>query len=360
MKLREWLDFWLNEYQKNNIKLKTYSIYNECINKHINPILGDYDLNDLSLEVLQKFVNAKLNNGNLQSGKGLSISSVYRMLSVLKLSLNLAVSMGKCEKEFASLIKLPKSNGRKIDAFTKEEQKQIEYVCLKKKGNYIGFIICLYTGIRLGELLALTWDDIDFENNMISINKTLGQFYINGKTTTYINSPKTRNSNRIIPFSKQLKTLLQDKKKISSSKYVISSKNGNMVQVRQYQKTFKSLLEACGISHKGIHSLRHTFATRSIEIGMDVKTLSEILGHCNTMITLNRYVHSMMEQKINSINKLDMVLEGYEVETNIKIAKKKTTIKKSKENVSKGKQEEDKKSIFMKKMIEANKKVHRG
>lgn len=323
MKLKEWLDFWLNEYQKNSIKLKTYALYNDCINKHINPILGDYDLNDLSLEVLQKFVNAKLNNGNLQSGKSLSVSSVYRMLSILKLSLSLAVSMGKCEKEFVSLVKLPRTNRKKIEAFTKEEQKQIEYVCLKKKRNYIGFIICLYTGIRLGELLALTWEDVDFENNMISINKTLGQFYINGKTTTHINSPKTRNSNRIIPFSKQLKALLQDKKKISNSKYVISSNNGNMVKNRQYQKTFKSLLEQCGIAHKGIHSLRHTFATRSIETGMDVKTLSEILGHGNTVITLKRYTHSMIEQKIKSIDKLDMALDGYEVETKIKITKKK-------------------------------------
>ncbi len=167
----------------------------------------------------------------------------------------------------------------------------------------------MYTGIRLGELLALTWDDIDFDKRLLRVNKTVYTISKNGKNEAYIDKPKTKQSNRIIPLPKQLIILLKKNKKESISNYIIATKTGGIVQNRSYQKAFKSLLRKCDISYKNFHSLRHTFATRALELGMDVKILSEILGHKNSVVTLNRYSHSLPEHKAEFVNKVGKLLD---------------------------------------------------
>ena len=171
----------------------------------------------------------------------------------------------------------------------------------------LGNNICLYTGLRIGELLALTWDDIDLEKRLISVTKTChdGKNQL-GEYQRIINSPKTFSSRRTIPFPKQLLIVFETLKELSS-KYVISNNKEN-ISIRSYQRSFTLLLKRIGIKHKGFHSLRHTFATRSIEYGMDVKTLSEILGHKNAAITLNRYVHSLLEHKKEMMDKVGNLL----------------------------------------------------
>ena len=309
MKYNEWLDLWLNKYVKISIKYKTYDYYKRIINTHIKPILGEYDLNDLTIEVLQDFVIDKLKHGNLLTGKPLANSSVINVTKIVKQSINQAFLFNISNINNSSKIKLPTVTRTKISAFEKQEQEVIEKYCLNNtKSNYIGIIICLYTGIRIGELLALTWDDIDFENKFMSISKTAYEIKQENKLCIVVDTPKTKTSNRLIPLPNNIVKLLKHKQKQSTSKYVISTKSNKMVGTRSYQKTFERILNKLNLPYKNFHSLRHTFATRAIEFGMDIKTLSEILGHKNPSITLQRYTHSLTAHKIEVMNKFGKLL----------------------------------------------------
>lgn len=309
MKLKEWLDIWLNKYTKHTIKLRTYEKYHYIITKHINPQLGDCDLNNLPAITLQNFVLNKLESGNLLTHKKLANNSVIGIMNVLKSALSLAKSFDIIDKNNADKIKLPAPTERPVYAFEKTEQEDLEKFCLESKtNNHIGIVICLYTGIRLGELLALTWQDIDFSTGLISITKTAYRAKENGVSKIVVDQPKTKNSVRIIPLPNVLLDILKQIKQTSKSKYVLSTRKGGIVENRSYQRTYATILHKLNIPYKNFHALRHTFATRAIEMGIDVKTLSEIMGHKNPIITLARYTHSMLSYKIEMINKMGQML----------------------------------------------------
>ena len=309
MKLEDLLNLWLDKYAKLSIKPRSYNKYEAFITLHINPILGNIPITEITSTMLQDFILQKLENGNLKTNKPLSVNTVFGIVSVLKQAFKLALTLDLIPKDPTAAIKLPQQQEKEIQALTRDEQKRIEEYCLKQtKNNYMGIIICLYAGIRLGELLALTWDDIDFEKKFLYIKKTAYKLKINGKNQMVIDKPKTKKSNRIIPLPDKLINLLQLTKNKSTSDYILSTKTNNMVDIRSYQRTFESILNKCGIKHYNFHCLRHTFATRALELGMDIKTLSEILGHTNVAITLNRYAHSLLEYKIQEMNKISSLL----------------------------------------------------
>lgn len=308
MKLNEWLDIWMTKYVKHTVKLRTYNIYGQLIEKHIKPKLGEYELDELTAEVLQDFVLEKLENGNLKNGKALSNNSVIVITNVLKQAISEANLFEITNKNNTKKIKMPMQEETKVTAFEKWEQDKLEKYCLNSKPNYIGIVICLYTGLRIGELLALTWDDIDFANGLMTISKTAYQAKQEDKIKIVVDTPKTKNSIRVIPIPKQLMEILKSVKKKSTSKYVITTNKNKMVGTRSYQKTFERILKKLNIPYKNFHSLRHTFATRVLEFGMDVKTVSELLGHKNPMITLQRYTHSLMSYKTEMMNKFGKLL----------------------------------------------------
>lgn len=311
MKLKEWLDIWLNKYTKFAVKLRTYERYRYIIEKHINPKLGEFDLDELSAVALQDYVLSELESGNLISSKGLANNSVIGIVNVLKSALKLAKSLEICAVDNSDKIKLPMATEKPVTAFEKWEQEKLEKYCLSSnKTNYLGIIICLYTGIRLGELLALTWNDIDFKSGIMTISKTAYRIKQNGKPQVVIDKPKTKNSSRLIPLPKQLLEILKRAKRISKSDFVLSTRTGGIVGTRAYQKTYERILKKLDIPYKNFHSLRHTFATRAIEMGMDVKTLSEILGHKNPVIALQRYTHSMLSYKTEMMNKMGKMLNA--------------------------------------------------
>ena len=298
MKLKELLELWLERYMKHTIKIRTYNRYKSICELHLIKDLGEYELDELKPNVLQDFLLKKIDDHY-------STNTLKGIVSVLKQALRLAITLEFVDKEYCSNLKMPSSEEKEISVFTKKEQQVIESFCLNhKKRNYIGIVICLYTGIRLGELLALTWDDIDFNSNLLTINKTSYSAKVDGKTQIIVDKPKTKKSNRVIPLPNQLVKLLKIIKKESNSKYVITTRNSGMVGNRSYQRTFKFILKKVNVPYRNFHSLRHTFATNAIELGMDVKTLAEILGHTNAMITLNRYSHSLLNYKIEMMNKL--------------------------------------------------------
>ena len=309
MKLNDWLDIWLNKYVKMSAKLRTYNIYKDTIEKHINPMLGNYKLEELTPEILQDFVLKKKEQGNLVTGKQLSNNTVIGITNLLKQALKDSIKLSVSTLSKAPYVKLPAQNEKEITAFERWEQERLEKYCLNShKKNHIGIIICLYSGIRLGELLSLTWDDVDFTKNYLFVNKTSYTAKIDGKYKIIIDTPKTKNSTRVIPLPKQLVDILRKMKRVCRSKYIITTNKNGIVGTRSYQRTFEMIQRKLDIPYKNFHSLRHTFATRAIEMGMDVKTLSEILGHKNPVVTLTRYTHSMMSYKTDMMNKMGKML----------------------------------------------------
>lgn len=309
MKLNEWLDIWLNKYVKHTIKAKTYFTYQNMIRLHITPILGDIEISEINAEILQSFMNEKIEHGNLLNGKSLSTSSVLAIKSILKQALTFALKLGFIEKDYFTFISIPRKMEKEVDAFELVDQKRIEEYCLQStKNNYFGIILCLYTGIRIGELLALSWSDIDFERKLLFIKHTIITIKEDGVTKTILQEPKTKYSKRVIPLPSNILSYLKKIKKKSKSQFLITTHCNGVVSIRSYQRTFDRILKRCHIVHKNFHALRHTFATRALECGMDVKTLSEILGHKNASITLNRYSHSLMNHKITMMNKIGKLL----------------------------------------------------
>ena len=308
MTYKNWLYEWLENYVKHSTKARTHARYLTICSLHIIPSVGDIPLEKLSSVDLQKFITALLTNGNKKTGKGLSANFVNTVISVIQNSLKTAHLIGLTKEYVANKIKRPKTVEKKVECFTILEQKKIEnYVLNCKKDKLFGVILCLYTGLRIGELLALTWKDIDLEKGLLFVSKTCHDYSSKGIHSRVIDSPKTASSHRVIPLPKQIVPYLKKLKKRSLSEYLIADGN-KPVFVRSYQRSFELLLKKLGIEHKGFHSLRHTFATRALECGMDVKTLSELLGHKNATITLNRYAHSLLEHKANMMNRLGKLL----------------------------------------------------
>ncbi len=302
MNYQTWLDEWLIAYVKPYVKIRTYDNYVTLI-KHVKQSLGGYQLKKITPILLQRFVIQLLE-------KGLSSSSINSIITIIKMSLTLANDIGLIAYNPTTKIKRPKAEEKEVICFNIEEQKKIEQFVLNSQNKKLfGLILCLYTGIRIGELLALSWEDIDLEKKTIYINKSCHDGKdVNGVFGRIIDAPKTKASKRVIPVPKQIIPLIRAHKKQSKSRYVITDKNNNPPFVRSYQRSFEVLLIKLNIKHKGFHALRHTFATRAIECGMDVKTLSEILGHKNPTVTLTRYVHALLEHKTEMMNKLGKIL----------------------------------------------------
>lgn len=309
MKYNDWLREWLENYIVSTSKQKTVVRYREIVNTHIIPAIGEYEISDISPLILQQFVTNLLQCGNRRTGKGLAPSSVNGIVTVLQESLKIAKLLGIADDYIADKIKRPKIDEKQVTCFTKREQQLIEQDVLHgNKMQRNGILLCLYTGLRIGELLALTWDDIDLILGLVCISKTCHDGIDNhGVYGKIIETPKTATSKRVIPIPNRLLPFMRTWAKKSRSEYVVS--NGEKsISLRGYQRMFERLLIRLGIEHKGFHALRHTFATRALECGMDVKTLSEILGHKNATITLNRYVHSLLEHKQDMMNKLGKTL----------------------------------------------------
>lgn len=305
MKYSEWLNIWLENYVKPTHKISTYDLYNQTVAKKIVPYLGDYDMNKLAPIIIQRYVTELSRSGNVRTGKGLSSNSVNGIISVIQSSLQTAYRLEYTKGYIGDKIIRPKTTEKRVDCFTVAEQRKIEQAALESKALKMrGIVICLYTGLRIGELLALTWEDVDFNKSEVSISKSC---YC-GKHGRMVDRVKTEHSERVIPLSRQILKILRSMKKESDCEYVISS-HGKPITTRSYQRNFEILQDKLHIARRGFHALRHTFATRALECGMDVKTLSEIMGHKNSAITLNRYAHSLNEHKRAMMNKLGKILD---------------------------------------------------
>ncbi len=305
MKYGIWLDEWFCNYIRPSSKRRTCERYSEIIEKRLKVKLGEYELDELTPLVLQRYITELIESGNMKTGKGLAANSVNGIITVIQNSLKLAYALGTIKEYAADKIRRPKTKEKEVTCFTLSEQKKIERAALAgKKTKWLGIVVCLYTGLRIGELLALEWKDVDFQKGVLTVSKSRHEGKDeNGRYAQIVESPKTVSSRRCIPLPKQILCELRMLKRKSRSVYVISNGESS-IPVRSYQRSFERLLKKLDIPHKGFHALRHTFATRALECGMDVKMLSELLGHKDPAVTLRRYVHSLMEQKKEMMNKV--------------------------------------------------------
>lgn len=243
MKYKEWLDVWFANYIEPSSKTKTCERYSEIIEKHLKVKLGEYELEELSPIVIQKYITELMQSGNLTTGKGLAANSVNGIITVIQNSLKLAYTFGELKEYTADKIRRPKTKEKEVSCFSLAEQKKIEQAALSsKKRKFIGIVICLYSGLRIGELLALTWADIDFTKGTLAVNKTCHDGRDEkGNLCRITDLPKTTSSKRMIPLPKQLLPVLKEYKRKSISEYVVESEKGEPPTVRSYQRTFELL-----------------------------------------------------------------------------------------------------------------------
>ncbi len=286
--------------KKDKIKEQSYIKYKNLIEINIVKSLGQVEFKCLNESKINNFFNS-------DTISKLSLSTQRTLIYIIKSSIQYGVLTGLRNPSNNIDIKIKKPKA-KITYLTQKEQTILEsYLRNQEDIRDLGILICLYTGIRLGEICGLKWQDIDFVNQSISINRTVQRIKnsdvnATSKTKKIISSPKSDSSKRTIPIPKFLLDLIY-KFKSSDENYILTN-SSSFKDTRVYEKYLENVLKRCGIRNLNFHTLRHTFATRSIESGMDIKTLSEILGHSSYHITLDVYVHSTIEQKRSCIDNL--------------------------------------------------------
>lgn len=308
---KDWIYAWLIE-KKDYIKESTYANYSNNIFNHIIPKLGDYTLNEINHKVIQDFLLELSKSGRKDSRGGLSEKTIKDIAIIIKGSIKKGINEDKI-KHIELSFNYPKDNKEKnIYILTKHEQNKItNYVLNNCTSKNIGFLISLYSGIRIGELCALQWKDIDFKNNKLSISKTVQRIYVKDKekniSKVIITTPKTKNANREIPINKDFLEIIK-LLKTDKDNFILSNTN-KYIEPRTYRKYFNKVLKELKIKHFNFHSLRHTFATNCISLGCDYKTVSELLGHANVNITLNLYVHPRYSQKKKCIDLVSKIFQ---------------------------------------------------
>lgn len=303
------LDEWLAQ-SRIRVKESTYACYSRIINSHIKTALGFYKINEVSLYVIEQFISNKLLFGNLHTGKALATKTVNDMLVIIKSSLEYAKNHNydvRCNLHKLSI----KHSTNEIRVFSHKEQDLLTNTLLNDMDLYkFGILLSLYTGIRIGELCSLQWQDFSPHGDILSIRKTVQRVQntendAGTKTKVIITEPKSQCSKREIPIPSFLMEYIV-RFRSDESAYILSGLSGKCVEPRTMQYRFKRYIQQSGITDAGFHTLRHTFATRCVEVGFEIKSLSEILGHSNVDITLNRYVHSSFELKVNNMSKLSL------------------------------------------------------
>ncbi len=301
------LTAWLQSTRM-SIKESTFAKYCQLIDSHIKPALGQYAISKISTKLVESFVQQQLLAGRLDGQGGLSPKTVTDMLTIIKASIDYAQDNGmavNCNTQKLSI----KKRDKEMRVLTPQEQIALVRVLLDDTDLCkFGVMLSLYTGIRIGELCALQWENLCLSTSTLKVRKTIQRIQDRNvgaatKTKVIITEPKSQCSIRDIPLPAFLTELAQ-RFEAAPKAYVLSGDKGKYLEPRTMQNRFKRYVSEAKIGDANFHATRHTFATRCVEVGFDIKTLSEILGHANVNITLNRYVHSSYELKCSNMSKL--------------------------------------------------------
>jgi len=306
------LDRWL-EVSKLRLKDSSYVKYCNLINNHIKPFLGKYPPSSINSAVINGFIADKVKPDERAKSKGLSVKTLKDIVSVIKSALRFAKDESLITDVSINVV-LPKDKPCHMRVLTSDEQVTLEkFLCTDMDESKLGIYLCLYTGIRIGEVCAAKWSDFSLDEGMLNISRTMQRIQTlesesSEKTKIITTDPKSNFSVRSIPLPDCLIDKLRRFRPALQDTYLLTGETGRFIEPRTYQYRFKSYLSRCGIADANFHSIRHTFSTRCVALGFDIKSLSEILGHANVNITLNRYVHPSLDMKRNNMNKLESLL----------------------------------------------------
>lgn len=316
MTMQEWLDYWFETYVKRTVKRSTAISYIGYITNHIVPQIGKYKLSEVDTEILQDFFNSENDYGNKKTGTNLSPKTLHNIKLMLHKALKKAVELHLISYNYTEGVELPRITKPKIEVLSSSEQSKL-FAALTQSDEklYFGIFLSLVTGMRLGEILGLKWSDVDLNDDVIHINRTANRLMtLDGKekkTELVVGTPKSENSIREIPITNKIHkefVIYQEKYKdiygkINKDDYVIMLRRGYPVEPKTMQDCFKRTLISAGIDkHITFHGLRHTFATQAVEQGVDIKTLSVLLGHSDVAFTLSRYAHISCKQKRDAMD----------------------------------------------------------
>jgi integrase len=315
-----WLDYWYRNYSKPGLRPSTQAGYESRIYNHIIPELGDIPLNQLTQNDLQQFYGRLKNGGRLRytesCGEGLSNSMVRSCHLNCRTALEKAVQQKLIRVNPADGCKLPPKKAREMQVLSHEEMQRF-MIQANEEGYYELFLLDLATGLRRGELLALQWDDLNFETGELSINK---QVYRTKEDGLLVSKPKTKSSVRTIILPPALLDVMVEYKKTVNSRWLFPSpvKDDMPLDPAACRKRLYLILEHAQCKKVRFHDLRHTFATMALESGMDIKTLSAMLGHESAATTLDVYTHitdTMQQQAAENIER--GIGKGTELESSV-------------------------------------------
>lgn len=301
---------WL-ESQRLNIKESTYARYHQIVYTHLIPDIGSVRIERLSTKLIENYLAQLIEYGRLDGTGGLSSKTTGDILAIIKATVEYAEYNNyplQCKLDKVNI----KQHKEEMRVLSVEEQQKLTLILLKDTDLIkFGVLLSLYTGIRIGELCALKWGNLSIADGVLSVRETMQRIkdtsnHSVSKTKIVITEPKSKCSVRDIPLPEFIISIAKGFQS-SDSSYVLTGEKNRYVEPRTMQNRFKSLLRESEISDANYHALRHTFATRCIEVGFELKTLSEILGHSNVNITLNRYVHSSLDLKKENMSKVACV-----------------------------------------------------
>lgn len=294
------------ELLKPQLKESSIVKYTNILNLHLLPEFSTLEITEISRNNVSTFINKLLVSGG-QKDTGLSPKTVTDILSVLKSIFRYATQEKNLPVADIKGISVKKQQ-KPMRILSRIEQITLShYLCSQLTLCNLGILLCLYTGLRIGELCALKWEDISFREQSLHVHQTMQriQTFKNGEKDTYvkISTPKSDCSIRKIPIPEEIFQLIKGSEKPADT-FFLTGLPDIYIEPRTMQNRFKYVIKQCNLNDTNFHALRHTFATRCIELGFDIKCLSEILGHANVNITLNRYVHPSMELKQKNMNML--------------------------------------------------------
>ena len=293
---------WLSEKEQ-DVKEQTYLKYLQCIKNHILPFFGEMRCSAVTQATVDNFLACKRESGRISGRGGLSQNTIRGMAIILQ-SILVFGTQKKMGIAVPIQIKKPRAEKKAVSVLKPYEQQKLETILLKTPtGLNLAIYLAIHTGMRIGEICAIRWENVDFYESLIYVQGTVIR---NKYRQTAIAPPKSETSQRKIPVTAQLAQLLKAEKARSSSEYVFPApQSGKLLNPRTLQYRLQAILNQQQLPKINFHALRHTFATRWIECGLDVKSLSEVLGHASIQTTLDIYVHSSDKLKREAMERLE-------------------------------------------------------
>jgi len=304
MKLNDFIPQY-KEYKTKTCKISSVSAYMLLIRNYIKPILGEYELSEISNK------EAEILKASCE-GKGMSRKSVEDVIIVLKNILKIAQYLEVADTKKITVLWATANIEKKnvVETYSKDQVKKlVDYLESNPSFENLGILLTIYSGMRIGEVCALQWKNVDMEEKVIHVKATMQRIYVEDENGTLhteisISSPKTQSSQREIPLVPKVYKIMKDFNRICKPNYYVNSGKVKPIEPRTFRNYYNKVISDLGLPKLKFHGLRHTFATQMLSAKADVKVLSTILGHHDIATTLNIYVHPSQDDKRNAMAKL--------------------------------------------------------